>query len=77
MKKKESEMRNHGRLLHPEEMKMKQKIGLHVNSLDTLDSFALLILYLSTATLPECTPSANCCDLHIHDSSSSGTHAYD
>jgi hypothetical protein len=36
VKKIESEMRNDGRVLHPEDKKLKQKIGLCANSLGYL-----------------------------------------
>jgi hypothetical protein len=52
VKKIDSEMRTHGRVLHPEEKKLKRNIGPGANSLDTLDSFILLVLNL-TATLPD------------------------
>jgi transposase len=54
VKKLENEMHNHGRVLHPKEKKQKRKIGPGANSLDTFDSFVLLVLYLieDTRTLP-------------------------
>jgi hypothetical protein len=46
VKKIENEMRNHERVLDPDEKKQKRKIGPGVNSLGTSDSFTLLVLYL-------------------------------
>jgi hypothetical protein len=56
VKKLKNEMNHHGRVLHPEEKKQKRKIGPGANSLDTLYSFVLLVLYLmeDSTTLQSC-----------------------
>jgi hypothetical protein len=50
MNKINNEMCNHGRVLYPDEKKQKGKIGPGANSLDALDTFSLLVLYLTEDT---------------------------
>jgi len=54
VKKIEGEILTNGRGLHPEEKKQEWKIGPGANTIDALDSFVLLRLYLmeDSRTLP-------------------------